>query len=102
MQPCQGADDSLGGDPVVATLPHRPRDPSASQAERLALRHEIPVLRHQVGHFVYRATTETLLARHRRLVTVSGLVPTGHGRPPVVGETSGIVVHMASENRASR
>jgi len=98
------------------------RSESANQVELLALRHEIAVLRRQLGHPAYRpadrsflaalsrllprsrwscfsVTPETLLAWHRRLVARRWTYPhLRPGRPPVDEETTALVVRLATEN----
>ena len=90
--------------------------------EILALRHEIAVLRRQVGRSAYQpadrafiaalsrllprsswccfsVTPETLLAWHRRLISRRWTYPhRPPGRPPVDEETTALVVRLASEN----
>jgi len=89
----------------------------------VALRHEIAVLRRQVGRSAYKpadrvllaalnrilpraswfrfsVTPETLLTWHRRLVSRRWTYPhRSPGRPPVDDETTALVVRLASENR---
>jgi hypothetical protein len=98
------------------------RSESTNQIELLALRHEISVLKRQVGRSAYQpadrallaalsrllprsswscfsVTLETLLAWHRRLVARRWTYP--HRRPgrPLVDENStGLVVRLAKEN----
>jgi putative transposase len=98
------------------------RSESANQVELLALRHEVAVLRRQVGRPAYQpadrvflaalsrllprscwscfsVTPETLLAWHRRLVARRWTYPhRPPGRPPVDVETAGLVLRLASEN----
>ena len=98
------------------------RSESTNQVELLALRHEIAVLRRQIGRPAYQpadrallaalsrllprscwscfsVTPETLLAWHRRLVARHWTYPHRRpGRPPVDKETTGLVVRLASEN----
>jgi putative transposase len=98
------------------------RSENTNQVELLALRHEVAVLRRQVGRPAYQpadrallaalsrllprscwpcfsVTPETLLAWHRRLVarrwTYRHRRP---GRPPVDEETTVLVVRLAKEN----
>src|ERR1700745_2840545 len=45
-------------------------------------------------------TPGTLLRWHRRMVTRKRTQPRSPGRPPLDGELAGLVVRLASENRA--
>ena len=98
------------------------RSENANQVELLALRHEVAVLRRQVGRPVYQpadrallaamsrllprsswscfsVTPATLLAWHRRLVARHWTYPHRRpGRPSVDEETTGRVVRLATEN----
>jgi len=98
------------------------RSESANQVELLALRHEVAVLRRQVGRLAYQpadraflaalsrllprscwfcfsVTPETLLAWHRRLVARRWTYShRGPGRPLVDAETAELVLRLASEN----
>jgi len=98
------------------------RSESTNQVELLALRHEVAVLRRQVGRPAYQpadraflaalsrllprsswscfsVTPETLLAWHRRLVARRWSYPHRRpGRPPVDEETTGLVLRLAKEN----
>jgi len=98
------------------------RSDDTNEVELLALRHEIAVLRRQLGRPTYRpadrvflaalsrrlprslwscfsVTPETLLSWHRRLVTRRWTYPhRGAGRPPVAEETTTLVIRLAREN----
>lgn len=98
------------------------RSESANQVELMALRHEVAVLRRQVGRPAYQpadrvllaalsrflsrsswscfsVTPETLLAWHRRLVARRWTYPHRRpGRPRVDEETTMLVVRLATEN----
>ena len=98
------------------------RSESTNQVELLALRHEIAVLRRQVGRPAYHpadraflaalsrllprscwscfsVTPETLLAWHRRLIARRWTYPHRRpGRPPVDEWTTALVVRLAKEN----
>ena len=98
------------------------RSKNANQVELLALRHEIAVLRRQVGRSAYQpadrallaalsrllprsswscfsVTPETLLAWHRRLVARRWTYPHRRPeRPPVDEDATGLVVRLAKEN----
>ncbi len=98
------------------------RSEGANAIELLALRHEVSILRRQVGRPVYRpadrallaalsrllprpswasfpVTPETLLAWHRRLVARRWTYPHRRpGRPSVDEETTGLVLRLANEN----
>jgi len=98
------------------------RSERSNRVELLALRHEVAVLRRQVGRPAYEpaarallaalsrllprsswgcfsVTPETLLAWHRRLVARHWTYPhRGPGRPPVNEEATTLVVRLAAEN----
>ena len=97
------------------------RSDAAKDAEILALRHEVAVLRRQVPRprpdWADRAvlaaparllpgrlrshrivTQGTLLAWHRRLIKREWIYPNAPGRPPVTAEVRALVEQMAREN----
>jgi putative transposase len=98
------------------------RAEGSKEIELLALRHEVAILRRQVGRTAYQpadrallaalsrllprsrwasfgVTPGTLLAWHRRLVAKHWTYPhRSPGRPPVDDETTALVVCMAEEN----
>lgn len=98
------------------------RSESANQVELLVLRHEIVVLRRQIGRPAYQpadrallavfsrllprarwgafgVTPATLLTWHRRLVARRWTYPHGRpGRPSVDEDTTALVVRLAREN----
>ena len=98
------------------------RSEPSKEIELLALRHEVAILRRQVGRSDYRpadrallaalsrllprsswgtfgVTPGTLLAWHRRLVAKRWTYPRrSRGRPSIDDETTGLVVRLAEEN----
>jgi hypothetical protein len=102
------------------------RSEPSKEIELLALRHEVAILRRQVGRSDYQpadrallaalsrllprsswgtfgVTPGTLLAWHRRLVAKRWTYPRrSRGRPSIDDETTGLVVRLASANRRER
>ena len=98
------------------------RSKNTNEVELLALRHEVAVLRRQLGRPAYQpadrafltalsrllprsswscftVTPETLLSWHRRLVARRWTYPhRGPGRPQVDMETTALVIRLAREN----
>jgi putative transposase len=106
---------------VFAWLVLLARSEAGKDAEILVLRHEVAVLRRQVGapkptwpdravlailtRILPRSlraerivSPRTLLAWHHRLVTRKWVQPTAPGRPPVDGELRDLIVRLGSEN----